>query len=299
MKILHRILLLLLLAALSPTLSAQTLFRYPTVPDSIQTLAGRCDYLAAHFWDYCDLSKALSARQKLGEEFTNYLNIIQNGTPAAASAGLDALLHQLDKRPKDQLYLAEIAEAKLYSDSAEIWNDPLYLTVAQTIAQNRKIDKASKARFAHQADILSKNLIGQTAPSLPYTDPDGQTHTYNPADTATMAPVTILYFNDPECSDCALARIRLHADIALTNLIQKGTVRLLSISLTDPTPEWLQTAKTYPPEWTIAAAPDADMIYDLRGSTPQFYVLNSRNQIHFKHLNVDQILDITRQLNQK
>ncbi|MDE5752326.1 MAG: hypothetical protein K2H88_06795, partial [Duncaniella sp.] len=73
----------------------------------------------------------------------------------------------------------------------------------------------------------------------------------------------------------------------------------VSISLAEPDDEWKKTAAGYPANWSIGANPDADMAVDLRFGTPDFYVLDKRHNIRFKHLSVDQILDVTRQLKKR
>lgn len=292
MKIKHIIASLLLLLCFAPGAKADSYFRYPIVPDSINTLTGRCDYLADHFWDFCDLGKAFSARAKMAEEFKIYLSIIQNASAPVAESRLEAFMKRLDKMPKEQVYLAQVAEGAIYADTAARWVDQLYLPIARTVAANRRVDKASKARFAHQAEILGNSLVGNPAPSLPYTLRDGSNGNLQ----NDSANVVVIFFNDPDCSDCAMARVRLDADVSMTELINKGTVKMVSVALTEPDEKWRQNVASYPDKWVVAAAPDADLTFDLRGGTPTFYVLDRQHRIHFKHLNVDQVLDVARQL---
>ncbi|MDE5827078.1 MAG: DUF5106 domain-containing protein, partial [Duncaniella sp.] len=51
MKIKGLLLGLLLLMGISFGAKADTYFPYPLIPDSINILEKRCDYLARHFWD--------------------------------------------------------------------------------------------------------------------------------------------------------------------------------------------------------------------------------------------------------
>ncbi len=294
-KIRHLIFMLLLMAGVTPSASADNYFQYPIVPDSISTLEGRCNYLADHFWDFCDLGKAFSARAKMGQEFKVYLSILENANPTKAADALTSFMKRLDKQPKDQLYMAGVAEARLYSDTAEAWIDYMYLPVAATVAANKRHSKAEKARFASQAEILRGSLAGSPITDISYTTPDGS----NRKISSDSASVVILFFNDPDCSDCNMARLRLDADISTTQLINEGRLKVVSISLAEPDDEWKKTAAGYPANWSIGANPDADMAVDLRFGTPDFYVLDKRHNIRFKHLSVDQILDVTRQLKKR
>lgn len=270
-------------------------FPYPLVPDSIQAFQSRCDYLARHFWDFCELSKAFSARQKMANEFSVYLSILKNASVDSALASVERLAKKLEKQPNDLLFLARQAEAKLYSDTAEAWVDGLYLPFAEAVVKHKKIDKASKSRFAHQATILKNTMMGRPARPLPYTTREGATRNLS----TDSAEVLVVFFNDPDCSDCDMARIRLDADISTTELINEGKVKIVAISLTEPNEEWKKSVAGYPASWTVGANPDADLIYDLRSGTPNFYIIDRKHNVRFKHLQIDQMLDVMRQLKKR
>lgn len=270
-------------------------FPYPLVPDSIQAFQSRCDYLARHFWDFCELSKAFSARQKMANEFSVYLSILKNASVDSALASVERLAKKLEKQPNDLLFLARQAEAKLYSDTAEAWVDGLYLPFAEAVVKHKKIGKASKSRFAHQATILKNTMMGGPAGPLPYTTREGATRNLS----TDSAEVLVVFFNDPDCSDCDMARIRLDADISTTELINEGKVKIVAISLTEPNEEWKKSVANYPASWTVGANPDADLIYDLRSGTPNFYIIDRKHNVRFKHLQIDQMLDVMRQLKKR
>ncbi|MCM1521948.1 MAG: DUF5106 domain-containing protein [Muribaculaceae bacterium] len=286
-----------LLTLVSFTAGAQTdhYFQYPIVPDSIRTLYGRCDYLAEHFFDFCDLSKSFSNRARMGEEFKTYLSIIANATPETAVKHAANLMKKLEKQPSDQVFLANIAEGMLYGDTARAWIDELYLPFAEAVAGNRRVDKAEKARFAQQAEILRNNMIGAVAPEIDYIKPDGSAGHFAPDSTE----VTVIFFNDPDCSGCSMARLRLSADISTGELIKEGRMRVVALSLSEPDENWKKFAAEMPAEWIVGATPDADLTFDLRDGTPDFYVLGRNNKIKFKHLDADQLLDISRQLKRR
>ena len=270
-------------------------FPYPLVPDSIQAFQSRCDYLARHFWDFCELSKAFSARQKMANEFSVYLSILKNASVDSALASVERLAKKLEKQPNDLLFLARQAEAKLYSDTAEAWVDGLYLPFAEAVVKHKKIDKASKSRFALQEPILKNTMMGGPAGPLPYTTREGATRNLS----TDSAEVLVVFFNDPDCSDCDMARIRLDADISTTELINEGKVKIVAISLTEPNEEWKKSVANYPASWTVGANPDADLIYDLRSGTPNFYIIDRKHNVRFKHLQIDQMLDVMRQLKKR
>lgn len=302
MKIRYLLISLLMLAGIALRGSAQsasdqpsTYFPYPIVPDSISTFQARCNYLADHFWDFCEMSKAFSAKQKMAKEMGVYLTLVSNADPARAIAGVNALMKKLEKQPKDQVFIASIAEGRLYGDTAEVWIDELYLPFAEAVASNKRVSKAEKARFEQQAQVLRNSLVGKPAPSLPYTRRDGsQGNLMNDS-----AEVVIVFFNDPDCSDCNMARIRLDADISMTELIAEGKVKVVAISVAEPDDEWRKAAESFPATWEVGAAPDADLEIDLRSGTPDFYIIDRKHNIRYKHLNITQVVDVARQLKKR
>lgn len=295
MRIKLFILSVLAFVCLGQTAKADTYFPYPIVPDSVATFQGRCNYLADHFWDFCELSKAFSAKQKMAQELKVYLSVVANAEPDVAVRGVNALMKKLEKQPKDQVFMATVAESQLYGDTAELWIDQLYLPFAEAVASNKRVSKAEKARFEQQAVVLRNSMVGSPAPSLPYTTRDGAAGNLQ----NDSAEVVIVFFNDPDCSSCNMARIRLDADISMTELINEGTVKVVAITLAEPDEEWKKAVEGYPASWTVGAAPDADLTIDLRASTPDFYILGRRNIIKYKHLNIDQVLDVARQLKKR
>lgn len=294
MKI-RRILLLLTILVGGLCAKADGLFQYPIVPDSISTLTGRCDYQARHFWDFCDLKKVFSSRARVAEEFRGYLEILQLATPDSAVAAVETFTRRLEKQPADLLFLAEIAEAELYSDTAKVWADELYIPFAQAVVNNKKIQKPYKARFRQQAEVLSNSLPGRKIPSIPYTRPDGSQGDV----VLDSARVVLLYINDPDCSSCRMARVRLSGDVNTRELINEGVLKIVAITPADADDKWRSEVEGYPKDWIVGAAPDIDMSLDLRGDMPVFYILDKNGKIRFKHLDIDQVLDIMRQLKKR
>ena len=295
MKIKLFIMSVLMSVCLGLRANAESYFQYPIVPDSVATFQGRCNYLADHFWDFCEMSKAFSAKQKMAEELKVFLSVMANAEPEAAKNGVRKLMTKLEKQPKDQLFMATVAEGHLFGDTADVWIDELYLPFAEAIANNKRISKAEKARFVNQAEVLRNSMVGVRAPSLPYTLRDGSQGNLQ----ADSAQVVVLFFNDPDCSDCNMARLRLDADISMNELIKDGLVKVVAISLCEPDEEWRSAVERFPDTWRVGASPDADLTIDLRNGPPDFYLLGRDGTIRYKHLNVDQVLDVARQLKKR
>lgn len=268
--------------------SRQPYFQLPVIPDSIKDFDRRLDYMVQHYWDFADMKKVFSSRPKMAEAFDTYLNFMPHATATTAIASVEKFLKSI-KRPDDLLFIAEIAEAKLYSDTAMIPSDQLYVVFAKAVADNRSIDRNAKMRFEHQANVLSRSQRGMKAPEFQFTTPEGMKRTFQPD---TTARVTILFFNDPDCTDCRLARVRMDADLHTQKLVETGVVDIVSITPTDPTDsQWLNATATYPATCTVGASPDIEDIYDIRHS-PTLYLIDHKGLIQLKTDNADSVLSI-------
>lgn len=293
-----------LLAACAPGAAAQgvggeplpqTYFPYPTVPDNLTTLQERTNYLVDHFWEHCNWKSAFSSKAKLQQAFVDYASFMPYAAAENVHASIDALLKQLEKNPAGLLSMAEMAEATFYSDTAALECDECYLPFARAVADCKKLSKADRSRFEWQAGILGSSQVGMDAPDFAFTRPDGTTGRLS--DAAAGAYV-LLFFNDPDCSDCELARVRLQADVNLNDLIDRGLMKVVSVYPGEPDEAWREAAKTYSGRWTVGASPDIDTVYDMRRS-PTIYYLNGQHKILSKTFVIDNLLTAFRQVNQK
>lgn len=267
--------------------TAQPYFPVPLVPDSLQTLQQRSDYLVEHYWDFCDFKKAFSSKPKMAESFNTYLSFMPYASPEVSRASVARLLKTLEKQPNDLLFIAREAENSLFTDSAEFAGEDMYLLFAQAVAQNKKIDRASRARFVRHAELLENNRVGKKAPDFIYMDRFGQTRHFD-ADTAK---VVVLMISDPDCEDCHMARIRLDADINATKLIDRGIMKVVCISPVEWTPEWRDEVKNYPEKWVVGASDTFDDKYNFF-HTPSFYLINNDHVIRVKNTDIESVLNV-------
>lgn len=263
-----------------------TYFPYPSAPDSIPTPQGKADYVMEHFWDYCDLKKAFSSRQKMAGAFQDFISFATIGSASGVHQSISKFLRALEKQPDELLFIAQKAEGLVHSDTSRIYSDELYIPFAQAVARNKKIDKNVRTAFERQARILSATQPGMPAPAFNYTDFKGENGTFAPDTTAEL---TVMFFNGQDCMDCTLARARLNADIRTTEYINDGILRIVAVTPSEADDRWRDMASSYPSEWQVLAAPDIDDIYDIR-TIPAFYVFDKKGDIVLKNIDIDQVL---------
>ncbi len=264
----------------------ETYFPYPTPPESLTTLGDRTSYLVEHFWDRCDLKSAFSARAKLAGAFNDYVSFMPYADAEVVHRSIDKLISQVKKDPKHLLILGEMAENALYGDSAEMVSDEAYLPFAKAVAGCKKIPGEQRARFEHQARVLAQSQTGQVFPELQLTGADGTAKNIS----AITTPYTIVFINDPDCSDCRMARVRLATNYDAQRLINSGSLTIVSVYPDAPDELWSESIADYPATWVVTASADVDDRVDMR-STPTFYFLDSAKKIVAKNIPVDNIIN--------
>lgn len=287
-KILVAVVALMMALGASAQDAVSTPFAYPSVPDSITDFNARADYFVSHFWDRVDLKRAFSSKEKIAQAFHDYVAPMGIASADTVYASVDRFIHRLDKQPKDQLYVAELAECNLYADSAFFPSDDLYVRFLAPVVANRKVDKAYKARYDAQLAQLRNSLVGQSMGELRFTDRNGRQMKFYPR----QGQAVIIYFNDPDCSDCNMAKVRLMANARANELVESGELAIVALTPGDPDEQWLAHAAALPERWLAGADPDLDMQIDLRAGVPSFYLIDEQGILRAKALTINAILEI-------
>lgn len=276
----------------SALLADDKFFEYPQAPESLTTLSQRANFVVEHFWDRCNLKSAFSSRDKMAKAFRDYVTYMQFATKDTTITSINKLIKEVQKKPKNMLTLAQIAEETLYGDSALFWSDELYLQFTNAVIKTKKISKADKARYEHHTKILTNSLTNSTLQNFEYEIPNGEKQQFD----SIKAPAIILFFNDIDCTDCQLAKVRLATDINLNKLIDLGVIKIVSIYPGEANEEWKMEASNYPKNWIVGACNDIYDMFDMR-VIPTIYQLDENHKIIAKNLNVDGILSIVRNIN--
>ena len=274
---------------------AETYFEYPKVPESLESLNDKSNFFIENFWKRCNLKSAFSSKQNMEGAFRDYVSFMPFADAEVVHNSIDKLISEVQKNPKNLLTLGEIAEATLYSDTAKLICDECYLPFAKAVAGNKKISKAEKARFEYQASALGGSQVGMTAPDFEFTRPDGTTGRLS---ELPKGAYVLLFINDPDCTECELARMRLSADVNLNDLIDSGNLIVLSIYPGEPDDDWKSRTTIYNKKWIVGAMPEIDEMYDMR-NPPVIYYLNGMHKILSKNFDIDNLLEAFRQVNAK
>ena len=262
---------------------SQQFFQLPIIPDSIVSFQNRCDFMVTHYWDFCDLKKAFSSRDKMADAFKMYISFMPYASADVVFKSVDKFLGGISKKPDDMLFIARLAENNIYADTAEFQSEQLYTHFIDGILKSKKLDKNSREYYEKQASVLHNSQEGMMAPSFDITDSHGA-KTKFVTDTAQFA--TLLMFMVPGDSDAELAKTRLNANIKTSQLVKSGMLKIYCIATKNNGERF-----TSPEGWTSGFAPGIEEIYDVRKS-PMFYIINSEGKILKKGNELEPVLNV-------
>lgn len=219
-----------LVGASGQTAATEHYFPYPMVPDNLTTLQQRCSFLVYNFWNFCDFKSAFSSLDKMEGAFADFVSFMPYASADTVEIAVTNLLDKVKKSPAHTLALARMARAHLYADSADIISEQVYLPFAQAVVANKKIPAADREPFAREAKIMANTRVGQRIPDLEFTLPDGTVSKVS----QHLAPMVLLVFTGPDCSECSLDRVRLSADYALKKMMDSGRLSIINLYVGAP-----------------------------------------------------------------
>lgn len=281
---------------LSEGIVAQTsnpLFPYPTAPDDIPSLTGKCNYLVYNFWDRCNIKESFSSLNRLNDAFGMWAGFMPYASADTVHLAIDNYLKKVEKdAPKSLPEVGKMARNWFHCDTAKFYSDELYMQFCETLSKAKKVPNAEKAKYAAEYKVLSSSSVGQIVPQFQFVQPDGAKSDFG----SVIASRIVLFINDPDCFDCTLAKARLSADNNTNSLIDAGLLKVMSIFPGEPTEEWKAEAAKYPANWIVGACENIDEYFNL-DEMPAIYWLDGRHKVIGKEIPIDNLIYLIQQIN--
>lgn len=264
----------------------------PTPPEYLTRLDQRCNYIVDNFWKRCNLKSAFSSLERLDATFGQFLAFTPYATADTVHMTIDNLIRGVEKaNGKNLLPLAKIAEKWCLGDTAEYQSDELLYPFVKAVATSKKVKSPEKERFKALYRKMTNSRTGATVTNLTFTCPDGSQGSIDDIKT----PHVLLYFYEPDCIDCRLARARLSADFILPTLIEANLLKIVAIFPGEPDDEWRADSESMPDGWVVGANPEIDMDFIIEHS-PEIYYLDTSRKVIARNVSVDNALNAFRAL---
>lgn len=271
----------------------EPLFEYPVAPDEIDNLDERSAWLVTNFWNPMDFSKDRSIDQNaLNHAFMIYTTAMQFADRQSVMQSVNSLLKNLKGKPTLTMQYVKAAEESLFGPRANVWSDEVYLPFLKALINEQNVTPIRKERYQRQYNILQNTQPGRKSPIFKYRLANGHYR-----DFKADAPYTLIEFGDPDCDDCAFAKLKLEMAADIQDMIEDKSLRMMFIVpdiAPDEEEEMLEILGSYPSNWTVGVGYGIDDMYDVR-QMPCFYLINSKGEIIAKNMDVSTAVNVLRE----
>lgn len=255
----------------------------PVVPPTLTKPADRAIYIIDHFWDGLDFSDTAVSRDMrlLEQSFADYTSLfpVVNDSTARLQSAVDRLVRASEADSVAAAGLREIAEIYLYDVVSPMHNDDYYRFYLNSFINSDGLDDGMRLRYEYQLEEIDKNRVGETAADFGLVAKDGRETTLS--HEIAGAPLTVLMFYNPFCSECHDISSAMADDPAVAKAVAAGRLQLIAV-IADGA--WSDNASAVPLDGPIRefAAKDncveEEQLYSIR-LIPTLYVLDSEMKV--------------------
>ena len=249
------------------------------------------NHVLYQYWDHLNVTDTATLFKKQSGErlLVDYLYMLDHTSAALAHSGLATFL---DKTLTSQAvfgHFSRLLEKYLYYPDSPLRNEELYIDVLAYYMQDERLDPVDKVKFQYQLSMLYKNRLGHTAENFNFVTPSGnKSNLYS-----INAPLTLLFFYDPDCENCRETIRQLSGNLMLKSMQDKKELQVLAVYTADNIKLWKDYASLIPSQWVNGYDKqqiNKQKIYDLR-AYPTLYLLDKNKTVVLKDTYLDLVLD--------
>ncbi len=257
----------------------------------INTPEDKFHYLVDNYWESYNFadSATIANRTLTQQAFVGYATLLSRLEPAEAEQSIHALLSRCFSSSKEAFSLfTTLFEECFYDPNSPFLNEELYIPALQYIVDNQSIESIDKLRPQMLLELALKNRVGTIAADFEYTLNSGAKARMHKIEASHL----ILYFNNPDCHDCARVKEYIVNSEVINALYQSGELKILSIYPDDDLEAW--RANSYP-DIMINGYDSSQQLteqrtYDLK-AIPTLYLLDSHKSVVLKDAAVERIAE--------
>lgn len=257
-----------------------------TIPEMVPA-EERAKYMAEHFWDRFDFQDTTFCNKPdiTEQAYANYLDILRYVEPTVAQQSVAALMRSAEVDSTMFDYFASLSDKYLYDPNSPFRNDELLIPALEAMIATPLLDEAEKIRPQALLDMAQKNRIGHKANDFTYTLHDGRSGRMY----AIEAEYLIIFINNPDCPACKEIREQIGASPMLSEMIERGIMKVLAIYPDEDITAWLNYRSNIPSSWINSYDKKLRLrdeeLYDLK-AIPSLYLLDSEKRVILKDCNL-------------
>lgn len=180
---------------------------------------------------------------------------------------------------KEALKALAEAEATLGNPLSVDHNEEKFVELLKAISINDALSETEKMRPKLLLEEALKNHVGTQAHDIEYITPDDSTHYIS----ESLSPLTLIYFNDPDCDACEMVKERLDTCSILKTMVKERKLEIIGIYTLNDEQSWRNT--DFPDHiingWNKNQEIEFKETY-LLPTLPLFYLLDSDKKVLLK-----------------
>ncbi len=250
----------------------------PVLPPAGLDAEEQAIYLKEHYWDRFDFSDSLTLHRidsvQLFDAFVGYARMLSD----ADSAAVNRLMIRAARSKPILVRFYEMARIVFYDPNSPLRNDELLIPVLESVIGSPLFDEYEKMGPAYDLGLARRNRIGHLASDFRYTLGSGRQGTLY----GLKADYVLLFINNPGCPMCKQIREEIGASPMLSEMIERGELKVLALYPDEDLSEWRNYRSEIPAAWINGYDAGCRLreegLYDLK-AIPALYLLDRDKRV--------------------
>lgn len=278
-------------AGMEDTLHAAR-YRRPEIPQMMTDPQQRAFYYVKHYWDEYSLADTAFIRSTDTEQlFADFVDALKYVDLQESGTALRNMMNLMETDSTAYAHFCFLSEKYFYDPNSPMRNEEYYIPVLEQMLDSHRLTEYEKLRPADQLEQTLKNRPGDVAADFTYVTPQDMNKAQRMS--SVKADYTLLFFYNPDCSNCREYEGILAGIPAFVELQEKGALRVLAVYPDEDRDEWLLKSPHMPKGWIVGWNRQGDirgkMLYDIR-ATPTLYLLDKQKKVILKDAPLERVI---------
>lgn len=262
----------------------------PDIPSMMTEPDERANYYVTHYWDRYPVTDTAFVHSDTTEQlYVDFINALQYIDATKYRLALHNMMSHMEADSIAYKHFCSLNEKYLYDPNSPMRNESYYIPVLEQMLSSRRITAAEKIRPADRLKQTHKNRPGMVAADFSYVTPKNKIGRVGQIN----ADYTLLFFYDPDCTNCRESEQTLSSIPAFVEMQKRGELQVLAIYPDEDGKEWLLKSSDMPEGWIVGWNKQGDIrskqLYEIR-ATPALYLLDKHKKVILKDAPLEQLL---------
>lgn len=260
-------------------------FTQVTIPAMLTSPEDKASYIGTHYWDNFDFSDTvlISLPNVTEQAFVDYINILPVFDSKTLNKSISVTLSKAKVDDAMFAYFSELFEKYLFDANSPFRSDELYIPYLKYMIDSVNVEEIYKERHKYQLNMALKNRPNEMANDFKYTTISSTGSLYK-----IKADMTILFFYNPDCPNCAEVKQKLIS----SNIISNAPIKILAIYTDKDIELWKSSLNQMPKHWIVGYDANStitkDALYDTK-AMPTLYLIDKDKRVILKDTDVEKI----------